>query len=199
MVCNNSSCSGIEKSGFLTPKWDIDCNKVKIIMISEAPPMESSAYFSEDKTDYMITTIQAFNDAGLNVKSLQDIISLGFQITTAIKCPKIDYSIPSSTIKICSELLESELKLYQNAKVYMLMGDVAISAINNIARRQIGKRVIPNNSTYKIRNEEFMFGDIRIFPSYLQTGKNYLIEKSKRSMIADDINRAFNYVSQKGK
>lgn len=195
LVCNNSGCLGTEKSGFLIPKWDIDYNKVKIIMISEAPPMDPSAYFSDDQTDYMITTIQAFNDAGLNVKSLQDIISLGFQITTAIKCPKIDYSIPSSTIKICSELLESELNLYHNAKAYMLMGDVAISAINNISRRQIGKRVIPNKSTYKIRNEEFMFRDIMIFPSYLQTGKNYLIEKSKRSMIAEDINRAFKYIS----
>ncbi|TCO67708.1 uracil-DNA glycosylase family protein [Marinisporobacter balticus] len=194
MVCNNSGCLGTEKSGFLIPKWDIDYNKVKIIMISEAPPRDPSAYFSDDQTDYMTTTIQAFNDAGLNVKSLQDIISLGFQITTAIKCPKVDYSIPSSTIKICSELLESELNLYKNAKAYMLMGNVAISAINNIARRQIGKRVIPNKSTYKIRNQEFMFKDIRIFPSYLQTGKNYLIEKSKRSMIAEDINRAFKYI-----
>ncbi|PKM51058.1 MAG: uracil-DNA glycosylase [Firmicutes bacterium HGW-Firmicutes-7] len=166
-------------------------------MISEAPPMDSKDYFSENQTDYMKTTIQAFNDAGLEVKGLRDIMGIGFQITTAIKCPKIDYNIPNNTIKSCSKLLESELKLYPNAKVYLLMGDVAISAINNIARKQSGKRAIPNGSTYKIRDGEYMLGTIRVFPSYLQTGKNYLIEKSKRNMIANDIHRAWEYISQK--
>lgn len=197
MECKINNCYGVEKSGFQTPSWKVNYDNVKIIMISEAPPMDSKDYFSDNQTDYMKTTIQAFNDAGLEVKGLQDILAMGFQITTAIKCPKIAYNVPNSTIKSCCELLERELKLYSNAKVYMLMGDVAISAINNIARKQSGKRAIPNGSTYKIRDGEYMLGNIRVLPSYLQTGKNYLIEKSKRSMIADDIYRAWEYISLK--
>lgn len=38
-------------------------------------------------------------------------------------------------IKTCSYLLEKELALFPNVKVYMLMGDVAIKAFNNISRR----------------------------------------------------------------
>jgi len=30
----------------------------------------------------------------------------------------------------------------------------------------------------------------RVFPSYLQTGGNYLIEQSKRAMIAEDLREA---------
>ena len=70
------------------------------------------------------------------------------------------------------------------------MGDVAIKAFNYIAKRTSGKKAIPNGSTYKIRKAEFFYKDKRVFPSYLQTGKNYLIEKSKRTMIAEDIKNA---------
>ena len=49
----------------------------------------------------------------------------------------------------------------------------------------------PAGSTYKIRCNEYYFSGIRVFPSYLQTGKNFLIEKSKRRMVAEDIGNAF--------
>jgi uracil-DNA glycosylase len=63
-----------------------------------------------------------------------------------------------------------------------------------IAKRQFGKRVIPAGSTYEIRGESFFYHDIRIFPSYILTGQNFLIEKSKRRMIAEDIKRAMSIV-----
>ncbi len=67
------------------------------------------------------------------------------------------------------------------------MGDVAIKAFNYISKRQSGKNVIPAGSTYKIRKNEFYYQGKRVFPSYAQTGQNYLIEKSKREMIAEDL------------
>ena len=70
------------------------------------------------------------------------------------------------------------------------MGDVAIKAINNIARRAGEKRVIPAGSTYKIRGQEYYYKDIRAFPSYLQAGPSFFIEKSKRKMITEDISAA---------
>ena len=70
------------------------------------------------------------------------------------------------------------------------MGDTAIRAVNSIAKRQTGKAIIPSGSTYKIRKRRYFYRGLRVFPSYLQTGKSYLIEKSKRKMIAEDIKAA---------
>ena len=69
----------------------------------------------------------------------------------------------------------------------MLMGDVAIKAVNCIAKQADEKRVIPIGSTYRIRGEKYTSKGIRVFPSYLQAGPSFFIEKSKRRMIAEDI------------
>ncbi len=42
-------------------------------------------------------------------------------------------------------------------------------------------------STYKLRDSEFYFNDVRIIPSYIMTGANILIEKSKFQMASEDI------------
>ncbi|MCP4611147.1 MAG: uracil-DNA glycosylase [Planctomycetes bacterium] len=161
-------------------------------MISEAPPQNANDYFyAPGDPFYMQTTIQAFNDAGRQVSTLEDILELGVYITTAVKCGKTGYSIAAKTIENCSRILEKEIEFFPNVRIFMLMGDVAIKALNYIAKRDIGTRVIPSGSTYKIRNNAYCYHQKRVFPSYLQTGKNYLIEKSKRKMIAEDINAAF--------
>jgi hypothetical protein len=71
------------------------------------------------------------------------------------------------------------------------MGDAAIKSLNFIAQRVTGGKCIPAGSTYKIRGGQFFFGHIRVFPSYLPTGKNFLIEKTKQAMVAEDIRNAF--------
>jgi uracil-DNA glycosylase len=98
--------------------------------------------------------------------------------------------VKAGTAKNCSRILEQEVALFPRVRVFMLMGDVAIKALNYIARRQTGQRVVPPGSTYKIRSGEFRFGDARVFPSYLQAGKAFFIEKSKRRMIAEDLRKA---------
>ena len=100
------------------------------------------------------------------------------------------YTVKAATIKNCSFHLEKELALFPNVKVIMLMGDFAIKAVNYIAKLQLGKRVIPSGSTYKIRGNEYFFGNIRVFPSYLQAGPAFLIERSKRRMIKEDLEQA---------
>ena len=84
----------------------------------------------------------------------------------------------------------SELAVFPQAKAFLLMGDVAIKPINYIARRAGEDRVIPDGSTYKIRGQEYYFRGRRAFPSYLQAGPSFFIEKSKRRMMAEDISRA---------
>jgi uracil-DNA glycosylase len=123
-----------------------------------------------------------------------DLVKKSVYFTTAVKCGKTAHGVKSSTIKECSAILENELALFPDAKVFMLMGDVAIKAINYIAKRAGEVRVIPAGPTYKIRKQEYHFRGRRVFPSYLQAGPSYFIEKSKRRVIAEDITAATSLV-----
>jgi uracil-DNA glycosylase len=173
---------------YVIPDIDLNPEEVAIILISEAAPADSNDYYyAEGNPLFAQTTIQAFQDAGAAVSTLKDIRDLGVYLTTAVKCGKTGYGIKAGTIKTCSHLLEQELALFPNVRAYLLMGDVAIKAVNYIAKRAGEERVIPAGSTYKIRGPEYSFRDIRAFPSYLQAGPSFFIEKSKRRMIAEDI------------
>jgi uracil-DNA glycosylase len=121
------------------------------------------------------------------VTSIRDIVRLGVYLTTAVKCGKTGYGLRADTIRTCSQLLERELAMFPNVKALLLMGDVAIQAINAIAQRAGERRVIPAGSTYKLRGQPYFFRGLRVFPSYLQAGPSFFIEKSKRRMIAEDI------------
>jgi uracil-DNA glycosylase len=171
---------------------EIDPKKVKIILICEALPENSGDYFySGGRSLYVTNTIEAFNNAGLKVKDMEDVTRLGVFLTVAVKEPRRGLTVPADRIDRHSYALEKELGLFPNLKAILLMGDAAIKALNYISRRATGKRVIPPGSTYKIRNGNFYFNGIRVFPSYLQTGRNFLIEKSKQRMVDEDIRNAF--------
>lgn len=189
--CVNLPCKDVDKNNNIFPDKDIDTKNIKIMMITEAPPENQMDYFYAAGTPfYLKTTIQAFNDAGAKVSSLQDILDLGAYITTAIKCSKKQYAISPDTMKNCSKLLEKELALFPNIEVYVLMGDVAIKMMNDIWKKQTGIKIIPPGSTYKIRGQAHFYKDKRVLPSYTPAGKNFLIEKSKRKMVAEDIKTA---------
>jgi uracil-DNA glycosylase len=189
--CYDFPCSDIDRNGYVVPPAEIDVQKVRILMITEAPPSERSDYFYADGTPfYLRTTLQAFNDAGADISSMQAILDLGVYLTTAVKCAKTQYSVSPATMQYCARLLEEEIALFQNVLATMLMGDVAIKMMNDIWKKQTGKRVIPAGSTYRIRGQAHYFGKVRVFPSYTPAGKNFLIEKSKRMMVAADIREA---------
>ena len=82
---------------------------------------------------------------------------------------------------------EKELSLFPNTKVIMLMGDVAKKAFNMLTKKATGKNAVPSTSTYKLRTTELYYETIRIIPSYIITGGNILIEKSKAQMASQDI------------
>jgi uracil-DNA glycosylase len=166
-------------------------DEIHTVMISEAAPASSEDYYyAEGNPLFQQTTVQAFRDAGADVSSIQDILDLGVYLTTAVKCGETGYGIKAATIRECSLILERELALFPNVEVFMLMGDVAIRAVNYIAKRSGEGRVIPAGSTYKIRGQEYFFRGKRALPSYLQAGPSFFIEKSKRKMIAEDITTA---------
>jgi len=193
--CVDFPCQDVNKKCYIIPNIEVETDKIRALMISEAPPEDLGDYFYASKNPFYVqTTVQAFNDAGFRVSFMKDVLDLGVYVTTAIKCGKTAYSISSKTIDDCSiRILESEINLFPKTKAIMLMGDTAIKAMNCIAKRNTGKAIIPSGSTYKIRKNKYLYKGLRVLPSYLQTGKSYLIEKSKRKMIAEDIKTALEH------
>jgi uracil-DNA glycosylase len=193
--CAEFPCPDVKHECYVIPDLDVKPDAISIVMISEAAPANpDDYYYAKGDSLFQQTTVQAFNDAGASVSSIQDILDLGVYLTTAVKCGKTGYGIKAAPIKECSLILERELALFPDVKVFMLMGDVAIKAINYIAKRAGEGKVIPAGSTYKIRGQEYFFRGRRAFPSYLQAGPSFFIEKSKRRMIAEDIAAALSLV-----
>jgi uracil-DNA glycosylase len=186
--CVDFPCADARQEGYLVNEIDIDPQAIRLMLISEtsATNLTDNYYLSCDAL-FSRTTVNAFQEAGARVNNVQDLLRMGVYLTTAVKCGKNDYAVSTSTLVHCSSLLEREIGLFPNVKVYLLMGDVAIKAMNTIAKRQGEPRVIPAGSTYKIRGGEFTYRGKRVFPSYLQAGPSYGIEKSKQRMIAEDI------------
>ena len=173
------------------PDCDIDPKKIKVLMISEVPSQnpDDGFYSKAAQSEYMRSTLGLFARAGVEAASMRDILDMGIYITTAVKAPKTGYTVDPEMIKAHLPFLEAELDLFPNLRAIMLMGDVAKKAVNMIAKARTKKNVIPSGSTYKIHSEEFHWGDVRVFPSYIITGGNILIEKSKCAVIEDDIRR----------
>ncbi len=189
--CKGLPCLDVDKGCYVVPDVEIDPDGIRMVMISESAPADRGDYYYADGDPlFQRTTVQAFNDAGVGVKSVRDLVEMGVYLTTAVKCGKKGYGISSATVKECSNILLEELALFPNVRAIMLMGDVAIKALNHVSSRDLGKRTIPAGSTYKIREEEYFYGKKRVFPSYLQAGPAFFIEKSKRRMIAEDIGNA---------
>lgn len=175
-------------NGIYLNNIDIDPLMIKAIMINEVVPSDPSQdFYGTPDADYLKTTIPLLQGAGTEVTSIQDILQMGIYITNAVKTPKTEYSVDKSSIENSLPYLEAELSLFPNIKVIMLMGDVAKKAFNMIAKKSTKKNVIPAVSTYKLRNSEIYYKGIRVMPSYIMTGGNILIEKSKVTMATEDI------------
>ncbi len=203
--CSSLPCVDVRHEVLQVPDIEVDPEKVSIVLISEAAPPDPADYYYAPATKvaesgtaqeplFARTTVMAFQDAGAQVAGIGDILDLGVYLTTAVKCGKTGYGIKAATIKECSLLLERELVLFPNVRAYLLMGDVAIRAVNYIAKRAGEGRVIPAGSTYKIRGQPYSWRGARAFPSYLQAGPSFFIEKSKRRMIAEDIAEALSLI-----
>ncbi len=167
---------------------DISPSAIKAIMINEVVPSDPlQDFYGLPDADYLKTTIPLLQGAGAAVTSIQDILQMGIYITNAVKTPKTEYAIDKSSIESSLPYLEAELSLFPNTKVIMLMGDVAKKAFNMITKKSTKKNAVPAVSTYKLRNSELYYKGIRVMPSYIMTGGNILIEKSKAAMATEDI------------
>lgn len=167
---------------------NIEPDTVRAIMINEIVPIDSDDdFYGKVDSAYMSTTIPLFRKAGIEVNSIHEILNLGIYITNAVKTPKSEYAVSKESIEESLPYLEKELELFPNLQVVMLMGDVAKKAFNMISKKATGKNAVPSISTYKLRNTEIFHNGWRILPSYIMTGQNLLIEKSKFQMASEDI------------
>lgn len=178
------------------PDCELDTAAIKVIMISEVPPKypEDGFYSAAAESDYMKSTLGLFNAAGMQVNNMCEILGMGIYVTTAVKSPKTKYTVDPGVIQAHLPILKAELSLFPNLKVIMLMGDVAKKAINMIAKAETKKNVIPSGATGRLRHNKYFWNGIRVFPSYIMTGKNLLIEPFKRDCVADDIRRMMEVV-----
>ena len=177
-----------KRSNIYLNNIEIDPLMIKAIMINEVVPSDAlQDFYGAPDADYLKTTIPLFQGAGAEVKSIQDILQMGIYITNAVKTPKTGYVIEKNSIEDSLPYLEAELSLFPNVKVIMLMGDVAKKSFNMITKKATRKNVIPAVSTYKLRTTEIYYNGIRVMPSYIMTGGNILIEKSKVAMATEDI------------
>jgi hypothetical protein len=192
--CVEWPCTEMDRAAYAVPAVDIDPGTVRLVLIAEVPPPDpADGMYAGGQALHAQTTLLAFQEAGLEVGSVEGLLERGIYLTTAVKCAKSEYAIKNDTVGRCSALLERELDLFPKVRGYLLMGDVAIQAFNEIARRRTGRRVIPAGSTYKLRGAAYTFGEARVYPSYLQAGKSFYIEQSKRRMIAEDIASALDW------
>lgn len=175
-------------NGICLNNIEIDPSAIRAVMINEVVPSDPlQDFYGIPDAEYLKTTIPLFREAGAEVGSIQDILQMGIYLTNAVKTPKTEYTIDRGSMENSLPYLEAELSLFPNIKVIMLMGDVAKKAFNMIAKKSAGKNVIPAVSTYKLRSSEIYYEGIRVMPSYIMTGRNILIEKSKAAMAAEDI------------
>lgn len=174
---------------------NIEPETIQTIMINEVvPSCPEEDFYGKQDSAYMSTTIPLFRKAGIEVNSIQDILDHGIYITNAVKTPKSEYAVSKESIEDSLPYLEKELALFPNVKVIMLMGDVAKKAFNMICKKATKKNAVPSISTYKLRNTEIFYNGIRIMSSYIMTGQNILIEKSKFEMASKDIETMYRLI-----
>lgn len=194
--CEVFPCGDVRHDRHAIPSLDMDRATVTVVLVSEATAADpSDGYEAPGDPLFARTTVEAFRDAGFDVATIDVVRALGVHLTTAVKCAKTAYSIEPATIRTCSLLLERELALFPRVVALLLMGDVAVRALNEIARRASEPRPVPAGATYRIRGGDFRFRGARVFPSYLQAGPAFYIEKSKRRMIAEDIAAAMQHAA----
>lgn len=174
---------------------DVAPETIRAIMINEiVPSCPEEDFYGKPDSAYMSTTIPLFRKAGIEVDSIWDILNNGIYITNAVKTPKSEYAVSKESIEESLPYLERELAMFPDVKVIMLMGDVAKKAFNIISKKATKKNAVPSVSTYKLRNTEIIYNDIRIIPSYIMTGQNILIEKSKFEMASEDISMMYQLI-----
>ena len=178
----------LDLGGALVNDVEVDGGSVKVVMINEVvPPDPSDDFYSGPGAEYAKSAAALFQRAGAAFPSPHDALASGIYLTNAIKWPKEETAVPKELVERSIPVLEAELALFSHVEVVMLMGDVARKCFNAICKKRGGRNAVPSGSTYKLRSSEITYDGKRVMPSYIMTGGNIQIEKSKVQMITEDI------------
>ena len=188
--CIDFPCTDVRHAGNVRAELPVRRDQIRVIMVSAAPPSAAADATKQEDPFARAETVEAFRSAGFNVRDHEDIRRLGVYVTTAVKCPKVGFGLRPETVEACSRLLEEELAMFPNIKSILLMGNTAIRAINAIAVRQLGAPAVPTGSAYKVKGHDYQFGEISLFPSYPETGRNLSLDGNQQDVIAVDIRNA---------
>ena len=87
--CKEFPCADVNHEAYRIPDIDLDPAYVKIVLISEAVPDDPRDYYYADGASlsgslFEQTTVLAFQDAGAETASLQDILDRGVYMTTSV-------------------------------------------------------------------------------------------------------------------
>ncbi len=157
------------------------------MLISEAAPADpEDYYYAAGEPLFQQTTVQAFKDAGTAVESVQDILDLGVYLTTAVKCGKTGYGIQAGTVECSAHPGAGAGALPQRSSLPADGRRGHPGGQRDRPARRPGPRD-PGRLDLQDPRPGIFLPRRRAFPSYLQAGPSFFIEKSKRQMIAEDI------------
>jgi uracil-DNA glycosylase len=168
---------------------------VRLLMLTDGYPQDEAMHYVHAHPDSLAwqNTRQLLEGIGVKVDCYDDIRPQGILLTTCLESV-VPEKVTSGHIEIASEGVERIVRELPDLRAIGLMGDTAIAAFNRMCRRQRGDRLIPAGATYRIRNQDFFWNEVQVFPSYLHTGRSYLIERSKQRMVAEDMARMARYL-----
>ncbi len=173
------------------------CDAIRLLLLTDGYPSEPTQHyaFSNPASTAWQNTREVFLAAGIPVNSFEDLVARGILLATCLDSTVPD-KVTADEIRRASRRLERLLAELPSLRAIGLMGGIAIDAFNRMHKRLTGgQRLIPAGSTYKTRGEDYFWGDIQVLPSYLHTGKSFLIERSKQRMVADGISRMLRRLS----
>lgn len=176
-------------------EFRLDCSAVRVLLLTDGYPADPHQHyiFSDPDTLAWQNTREVLASLGVEATSFQQVLDRGVLIIPSLG-GEVPPKVTPLQIADAGHRLEALLRLLPNLAAIGLMGDVAIAAFNRMHKRLTGTRLIPAGSTYKLRRQEYFWGDVQVFPSYLYTGKSYMIERSKRRMVAEDMERMARYL-----
>jgi len=84
--CKNFPCNDVNHTGYVIPDIDLDVRTISLVLISEsAPENKADYYYAAGRPLFAETTLLAFNDAGVKVNSIAELVRQGVYLTSAVR------------------------------------------------------------------------------------------------------------------
>lgn len=169
---------------------EFDPNLIQTVFVNETVPGEANEdFYGDQEGSYALSIRRLFEGTPNAAFTPTQLLNQGIYFTNVMKNVKLQSIVNREDLLPYVEVLKEELSYFPSCARLFLMGDVAIQAYTMLNRMEGKKRVIPAGSTYKLRKQTYFDGYLQVIPSYIMTGKNLSIEKSKLGMIQEDVER----------